>query len=331
MNYRNFGNTKLKVSEIGFGTWGIGGPAMAGDIPLGWGDVNDETSVKALRKADELGINFYDTADFYGLGHSEELLGQVFGNREDIVIASKVGHRLDSNSKIYMDYSGEHIINACEESLKRLQRNTIDFYQLHTAKVPDFSNGESIEALEKLKDQGKIRYWGVSLNTYKPGPEANFLFENNLGHGLQVVLNIINQKGLDIIRRAGEQGLGIIARMPLQFGLLTGKFDRESTFDKDDHRHFRLTPEILESSLNALKEVWPLTEKYGVTKTELSLSFILSFDAVSTVIPGIKTPEQAEKNTQGIVELEEEDRDFITSLYETKFRPVLEKMRENDL
>lgn len=331
MNYRTFGNTKLEVSEIGFGTWGIGGPAMAGDIPLGWGDVNDDISIKALRKADELGINFYDTADFYGLGHSEELLGKIFGNREDIVIASKVGHRLDSNNSIYTDYSGEHIINACECSLKRLQRDTIDFYQLHTSKIPDFSNGESIKALEKLKEQGKIRYWGVSLNTYKPEPEANFLFDSNLGDGLQVVLNIINQKSLDIINRAGEQGLGIIARMPLQFGLLTGKFDEDSTFDKDDHRHFRLTPEILESSLNALKEVWPLTEKYNVTKTELSLSFILSFDAVSTVIPGIKTPEQAEKNTRGIIELEEQDREYITSLYEQKFSSVLEKMRQNDL
>lgn len=331
MNYRTFGNTDLEVSEVGFGTWGIGGPAMAGNIPLGWGNVDDETSIKALHKADELGINFYDTADFYGLGHSEKLLGEVFGNRDDIIIASKVGHRLDANDNIYMDYSGEHIINACEGSLKRLQRDVIDFYQLHTAKVSDLTNGECVEAMQKLKRQGKIRYWGVSLNTYKPEPEAEFLFENNLGDGLQVVLNIINQKSLDIINRAGEQGLGIIARMPLQFGLLTGKFDRTATFDKDDHRHFRLPPEILDASLDALEKVWYLTEKYGTSKTSLSLSFILSFEAVSTVIPGIKTPEQAEKNTQNIVRLKDEDRDLITSLYEPEFRPVLEMMKENDL
>ncbi|CAN5475153.1 aldo/keto reductase [soil metagenome] len=331
MNYRKFGNTKLEVSEIGFGTWGIGGPSMVGDIPIGWGEVNDETSIKALKTAYGLGVNFYDTADFYGLGHSEELLGITFGNEKDIIIASKVGHRVDENQSIYTDYTKNYILKACEDSLRRLQRETIDFYQLHTAKKSDLEKGECIEALEFLKEQGKIRYWGVSLNTYKPEPEAVYLLNNNLSDGVQLVLNIMNQKSLEICEKAKKSGLGVIARMPLQFGLLTGKFDKNTRFDKKDHRHFRLTPEVLEYSIDALEKVWLLTEKYGVSKTELSLSFLLSFDAVSTVIPGIKTPEQAKENTQGIVKLEKNDLDYLLSLYDKKFKIILERMEQQKI
>ncbi|MEK6478220.1 aldo/keto reductase [Catalinimonas sp. 4WD22] len=329
MEYRAFGNTDLKVSEVGFGAWGIGGPAMAGDIPIGWGDVQDETSIKALQKAFELGMNFYDTADFYGLGHSEELIGNVFGNRQDIIVASKVGHRLANDQSIFVDYSKQYILKACEDSLRRLKRDTIDYYQLHTAKKADLEKGECVEALEQLKQEGKIRYWGLSLNTYAPEPEAEYMFKNQIGSGFQLVFNIINQQALGVFERAKEQGMGIIVRMPLQFGLLTGKFSKGTRFETNDHRHFRLTPEILATSLDALEEVWPLCEKYGISKTELSMSFILSFEEVSTVIPGIKTPEQAEKNTQGIVKLSAEDRKFISSLFESRFKKVLQQMQQH--
>lgn len=329
MEYRTFGNTDLKVSEVGFGAWGIGGPAMAGDIPIGWGDVQDETSVKALQKAFELGINFYDTADFYGLGHSEELIGNVFGNRQDIIVASKVGHRLANDQSIFVDYSKQYILKACEDSLRRLKRDTIDYYQLHSAKKADLEQGECLQALEQLKQEGKIRYWGLSLNTYAPEPEAEYMLENQIGSGFQLVFNMINQQAVRIFEKAKQQGMGIIARMPLQFGLLTGKFSKATRFETNDHRHFRLTPEILETSLDALEEVWPLCEKYGVSKTELSMSFILSFEEVSTVIPGIKTPEQAEKNTHGIVRLSSEDRNFISSLFESKFQQVLQQMQQH--
>jgi aryl-alcohol dehydrogenase-like predicted oxidoreductase len=330
MDYRFFGNTDLNVSEVGFGTWGVGGPSMAGKMPLGWGEVDDETSIKALEKAYHLGVNFYDTADFYGLGHSEELLGKVFGDKKDIIIASKAGHRLDENDSVYVDYSKDHILKTCEESLQRLNRDTIDFYQLHTAKKSDLEKGECIEALEILKKQGKIRYWGVSLNTYDPKPEADFLLNNELGDGFQLVLNILNQRSLNILDRAHKQGMGIIARMPLQFGLLTGKFDKETQFKQNDHRQFRLPQDILASSIDALEEVWQVARKYEITKTQLSLSFILSFDAVSTVIPGIKTPEQAQKNTQGIVHLSKKDRDFIASLYTQKFKDIIHQMELNE-
>lgn len=327
MNYRKFGNTNLNVSEVGFGAWGIGGPAMAGDIPIGWGDVDDVTSKKALNRSLDLGINFYDTADFYGLGHSEELIGEVFGNNPDVIVATKVGHRLKEDGSIYVDYSKEYILKSCEESLRRLKRESIDYYQLHTAKVSDLKSSGCVEAMDQLMQEGKIRYWGISLNTFDPFPEADYMLNHGIGHGFQLVLNIINQEALSIVHNAQKAEYGIIARMPLQFGLLTGKFHKETRFPKDDHRIFRLPPDILSDSLDLLEQIWPLTQKYGISKTELSMSFILSFEGISTVIPGIKTPAQAEQNIHGIVKLSDEDRDFICYLYQPQFRDLLMRMK----
>ncbi|TNE69097.1 MAG: aldo/keto reductase, partial [Bacteroidetes bacterium] len=168
MEYRKFGNTDLTVSAVGFGAWAIGGPSMAGDIPIGWGSTDDAESLAAIRRSLDLGVNFFDTANFYGLGHSENLLGKTIGPKQDILIATKVGHRLNEKNEIFLDYSKAHILEACTESLRRLGRDHIDFYQLHTARLADLERGECVEAMELLKQQGKIRYWGLSLNTFDP-------------------------------------------------------------------------------------------------------------------------------------------------------------------
>ncbi len=328
MNKRKFGNTDLLVGEIGFGAWGIGGPAMAGPIPIGWGKVDDAASIRALEKSVDLGINFFDTADFYGFGHSEELIGKVFGNRQDVIIATKVGHRLANDGSIVLDYSKAHILKACEASLKRLQRDAIDYYQFHSAKREHLEQGECVEAMTMLQAQGKIRYWGISLNTFNPYPEAEFMMQRQLGSGFQVVLNIINQRALELIRNAHTQNYGIIARMPLQFGLLTGKFAPTTRFDKNDHRHFRLPPELLEAALRDLTAFWPLCKKYNISPTSLSLSFILSFPEVSTVIPGIKTVEQAVENTAGIVQLQHDDMNFLMQLYRDKLCMLVDLMEK---
>ncbi len=328
MEYRKFGKTDLKVSTVGFGAWGIGGPAMAGDIPIGWGTVDDRQSVKALKKALDQGINFYDTADFYGLGHSEDLIGKTFGNRTDVLIATKVGHVLDHDGKFSVDYSKDYIVKACEASLKRLKRETIDYYQLHSARIEHLQQGECIEAMEQLQKEGKIRYWGLSLNTFHPGPEAEFLMNRNLGNGFQIVFNIINQRGLPVIQQAHAAGYGIIARMPLQFGLLTGKFNKNTRFDKNDHRAFRLPSPLLSKSLDALEPIWEKADEMNISKTALALSYILSYNEVSTVIPGIKTPEQAKLNTTGITGLSKEDLDFIRNLYHEKFTLLMELMEK---
>jgi aryl-alcohol dehydrogenase-like predicted oxidoreductase len=327
MEYRKFGTTELSVSVIGFGAWGIGGGAMAGNIPIGWGETDDRESIRALEIAYDRGVTFYDTADFYGLGHSEELIGKTIA-RKDAVIATKVGHSLNPDGSIALNYSKKYILNACDESLKRIGRDYIDFYQLHSAKVEHLDQGECVEAMEILRDQGKIRYWGLSLNTYHPEPEAEYMITHAYGSGFQLVLNVINQRSLPIIKKAAEKGYGIIARMPLQFGLLTGKFSRASTFTENDHRSFRLPPALLDKLLSGLEQYWAHVEKSGVSKTSFSLSFCASVPGVSTVIPGIKTPEQALSNTTDIISLDDEVMASIYELGRSEFAQLLIEMEK---
>jgi aryl-alcohol dehydrogenase-like predicted oxidoreductase len=323
---RPFGKTGWRVSVIGFGAWGIGGPAVAGSTPIGWGSVDDGESSRALQRALNRGVNFIDTADVYGLGHSEELIGNTVGNRQDVIVATKVGHRLNPGGSISLDYSKDYIVTACEASLKRLRRERIDYYQLHSARVFHFEQGECFEALEHLKEQGKIERWGVSLNTFHPEPEADYLLQRSLGHGLQLVLNIINQRVVPLLQQASEGGYGIIVRMPLQFGLLTGKMTPHTVFEKNDHRSFRLTPAIMERALRHLDGVWRMAERYGVSNAALSLSFCASFPEVSTIIPGIKTTRQAEENTKDVVELSRNDRIALQELYNAELHTVVEMM-----
>ena len=312
MKYRRFGNTDLQVSEIGFGSWAIGGDAMIGDTAIGWGPADDNSSKEAIHAALDAGINFFDTADIYGLGHSETLLGEILHNK-DVIIATKVGN-VARDQKFTVDYRKDYILSACEESLKRLKRNVIDFYQLHSARVQHLESAECIEAMEQLQQQGKIRYWGISLNTFTPEPEATYFMKSNLGNGFQLALNVINQRALTLIKEAYGKGYGIIARMPLQFGLLTGKFSEETTFDTTDHRRNRLTKEVIGKSLNALQPIWTLCDKYKITKTQLALSYILSHPEVSTIIPGIRTKEHVALNTEGLIHLDQEDMSYIESL-----------------
>ena len=326
MKQRRFGNTELWVSEVGFGSWAIGGSAKIGATPIGWGNVNDRVSVEALKTAVERGINFFDTADFYGLGHSEELIGNVFGNSDRIIVASKVGHYIKDNKAVEPNYSQNYILSACERSLTRLKRESIDYYQLHAPKVSHLAQGECVEAMKLLKAQGKIRYWGVSLNTFNPLPEAEFMFKHDLGFGIQIALNIINQRAIETIELASQKGYGIIARMPFQFGLLTGKFNPNTRFHPDDHRHFRLKPLILERAIQELEPVWSLSDKCNLSPTQLSLSFVLGFPGISTVIPGIKTPEQAVANTSGLVELDQDSQKLLRELYEQRFDALLKLM-----
>jgi aryl-alcohol dehydrogenase-like predicted oxidoreductase len=335
MQFRKFGNTDLVVSEIGFGAWAIGGGATIGTTAIGWGDADDNVSKKAIFKSLDSGINFFDTADIYGLGHSEELIGKIIGDKKDVIIATKVGN-VARDEKFTVDYSKEYILQACEASLRRLKRNTIDYYQLHTARLTHLQNGECIAAMQQLQHEGKIRYWGLSLNTFDPQPEADYLLENNLGNGFQLVLNLINQKALPALKKAAMKDYGIIARMPLQFGLLTGKFDLPSValvkdgkpiFLDNDHRKNRLTKEIIEATLKATEPVWLLCKKYNCTKTQLALSYILSYPEVSVIIPGIRTPEHVQLNTEGLFLLEPADRAFVENLGSSSFVSLMEMIQ----
>ncbi len=306
MQYRKFGKTDLSVSEIGFGAWAIGGGAMIGETAIGWGRADDDVSVKAIHAALDAGINFFDTADIYGLGHSEHLLGKTLGGRKDIIIATKGGN-VSRDNRFTVDYSADYLINACEQSLRRLRRNEIDYYQLHTARLTHLQTGECTDALRLLQQQGKIRYWGLSLNTFDPAPEAEYLMREKLGNGFQLVLNLLNRKALPLVKEAAAAGYGIIARMPLQFGLLTGKFDQGAEFAHNDHRKNRLTREVVAAAAEALAPVWALCEKYNCSKTQLALSYVLGCDGVSVAIPGIRTARHVTDNTSGLFRLEQTD------------------------
>ena len=327
MQYRKFGNTDLVASEIGFGAWAIGGGAMIGTTAIGWGDVDDEESKKAIHRSLDLGINFFDTADIYGLGHSEEILGSLIGHKKEVIIATKAGN-VSRNNQFTVDYSRDHILKACEASLKRLRRDVIDYYQLHSARLQHLQNGECIEAMMQLQKEGKIRYWGLSLNTFDPLPEAEYMLQNNMGSGFQLVLNLLNQKALPVLKAAGEKGYGIIVRMALQFGLLTGKFDKQVSFAPNDHRKNRLTPEVISFANKALQPVWDLCQKYKMNKAQLALSYVLSYPQVATIIAGIRTAVHAEANTTGLQKLEEANMKMIEQLGTTEFISVMEMIQK---
>ena len=327
MQYRKFGNTDLLVSEIGFGAWAIGGGAMIGNTAIGWGDTDDSVSIKAIHTALDAGINFFDTADIYGLGHSEELLGKAIGNKKNVIIATKVGN-VSRNDQFTVDYSKEYILKACEASLKKLRREAIDYYQLHSARMQQLLEGECIAAMQQLEQQGKIKYWGISLNTFDPLPEADFFIQNKIGNGFQLVLNLLNQKTLPLLKSSAENGYGIIVRMALQFGLLTGKFDNGMNFSANDHRKNRLTKDVIDASNNALNPVWALCKKYNCSKTQLALSYILSYPEVSTIIAGIRTAEQVQLNTTGLFQLDSNDRLMIEKLGASDFVQVMDLIQK---
>jgi aryl-alcohol dehydrogenase-like predicted oxidoreductase len=328
MQYVRFGSTDLEVSRIGFGAWAIGGEAEVGGIPIGWGTADDAVSVKALYKALDSGITFYDTADFYGLGHSEELIGKTFGNRSEVVVATKVGQRQGEGNTIQIDYSPEYVRKACELSLRRLRRESIDFYQLHVAKVPHLQSGELEGLLKDLQKEGKIRWYGISLVTFMPQPEAEFCLENRFGHGFQVVYNIFNQLITPYLAPMKEGNYGVIARMPLQFGLLTGKFDVNTTFPSGDHRSFRLTKAVLQEAAKLLQPLQKMAQDYGMNLAQLAFSFILSHPAISTVIPGIRTPEQAVRNAEIPPAISPADREWLVQFWQEDCRNLFAAMKQ---
>lgn len=327
MQYRKFGNTELLVSETGFGAWAIGGGAMVGQTAIGWGDVDDRESVKAIHAAMDAGVNFFDTADIYGLGHSEEILGKTLAGNKEAIIATKGGN-VARDGVFTTDYSAAWLISACENSLRRLKRDAIDYYQLHTVRMDSLEKGECLEAMRVLQQQGKIRYWGISLNTFDPLPEAEWLIAQKLGNGFQLVLNMINQRALPLLEQASSAGYGLIARMPLQFGLLTGKFDQQAEFADNDHRKKRMKREVIEKANAALAPVWSLCEKYNCSKTDLAMRYIHSYPAISVVIPGIRTVEQARLNTKASFMLEASDRLLIEEIYKEKTSAVMDLIQQ---
>jgi len=281
------------VSEVGFGAWAIGGPAKLGQNTIGWGPVHDSTSLRALQACFDNGINFIDTADVYGWGHSEELIGQAFkGKRDRVIIATKVGNRLDKYGNWIKDFSPQWVTQAVEASLRRLQADYIDVYQLHSPDV-DFKYSDAVfEVFEELQQSGKIRFYGVSIGPVAHGLEISRL---NKGSLFQVVYNLLRRElEADLFRVAQEKNIGIIARVPLASGFLTGKFRKGHRFHPEDHRSKRSGEEI-DRTIEKVESLRFL-ENDDRTLSQAALQFCLSHPAVSVCIPGAKTPEQVRMN-----------------------------------
>jgi aryl-alcohol dehydrogenase-like predicted oxidoreductase len=295
MQYRDLGKTGIRVSTIGFGAWAIGGASEASGTPLGWGRTSDDESLAAIRRARDLGVNFFDTSDSYGFGRSESLLGIVLSrHRRDIVIATKVGVARSSSGELRKDFSRQHILHAVDGSLKRLRTDYIDLYQLHNPTMEDLRHEGIQETMDRLQELGKIRYWGVSIFNPDEGIE---IINRNWGYTLQVLYNILNQSpASELFPLAKERGYGIIARVPLASGLLTGKYRQDSVFRSDDIRQNFLTPKRLEEASARVDEVRSILGGAERSMAEAALRFVLANDAVSTTIPGAKSVRQVESN-----------------------------------
>jgi aryl-alcohol dehydrogenase-like predicted oxidoreductase len=300
MNYRRLGSTDLKLSELSFGTWAIGGA---------WGKTSDREALEGLNKAIECGVNFFDTADVYGEGRSEELLAKATkGKKHDIYIASKFCRAGDIDDPL--TYSEPSVRNYLEKSLKRLNRECIDLYQIHCPPIKILREGNVFNVLDKLQKEGKIRYYGVSVETVE---EGLLCLEQPNVRALQVIFNIFRQKpAVNLFPKAIDKGVGILARVPLASGLLTGKFSEGHRFSEDDHRQFNKDGDQFnvgetfagipfDKGVKLSEELaWIAQERESMATA--ALKWILEHHAVSTVIPGFKTAEQVEKNLKAVHE-----------------------------
>lgn len=292
MKYRTLGSTNISISEIGFGTWGIGG--IHGGAKA-YGATSDEDSKLALNKALEVGINFFDTSDLYGFGHAESLLGEVFSRkRSDVVIATKGGFLSFEGAQ---DFSSKHLSSALDQSLKRLRTNFVDLYQLHSPSFENMSD-EVFETLHRFKSEGKVRSIGVSVRSPEEGVKFLERFEFD---AMQVNFNFVDQRALDIglIDKCNQSKVGIIIRTPLAFGFLTGKYSDTEKFPDGDHRNKWSVKQRALWSESADLFSKSIEKKTGQTPAQIALRFCLSFEGVTSTIPGMILPEHVLENAKG--------------------------------
>jgi aryl-alcohol dehydrogenase-like predicted oxidoreductase len=294
MNYRLLGKTGLSVSEIGYGAWGIG-KSM-------WIGASDEESMRALHRAIDLGVNFIDTALGYGEGHSERLVGRLIKERsETIYVATKIppkNHRWPAPAGVPAAeaFPAAHVIACTEASLSHLGVETIDVQQFHVWSDEWVGQGDWLEAIQKLKDQGQIRFFGVSINDHQP-QNAIRLIETGAVDTVQVIYNIFDQSPEDELLPACERHrIGVIVRVALDEGALTGKITPETTFEEGDfrNRYFRG-----DRKRQVYERVQSIASDLGISLeqvAEVALRYVLSHPAVSTVIPGMRSVRNVERN-----------------------------------
>ncbi|MFC1974940.1 aldo/keto reductase [Chloroflexota bacterium] len=323
MQYRNFGKTGWKVSEISFGAWAIGSA---------WGHVSEEDALAALHAAIDNGVNFIDTADVYGDGRSERLIAQVLKERsEPLHVVTKAGRRLDPH--VAEGYNRENLTAFIERSLKNLAVEALDLVQLHCPPTPVYYTPEVFGILDDLVQAGKIKYYGVSVEKVEEAIKAT---EYPNVQSVQIIFNMFRQRPAELFfDLAKQRQVGILARVPLASGLLTGKMTRQSTFADDDHRKFNRYGQAFDvgetfsgvdydTGLDAVEELRALLPE-GATMAQFALRWILMFDAVSCAIPGAKNIEQATANAQAtaLPPLSDEVMAKIKAIYDDKIRPLV--------
>ena len=296
MNYRPLGRTGWKVSEISFGAWAIGGA---------WGSVSDDDSLAALNRAIDSGVNFIDTADVYGDGRSERLIAKLKKSRkEEIVVATKAGRRLPKQT--VEGYNQHNLTLWLNDSLKNLSTDCLDLVQLHCPPTELYDQAEIFGMLDDFVKAGKIRFYGVSVEKVE---EALKAVEFPNVQTVQIIFNCFRQKPAEVfLPTAKQKNVGVLARVPLASGLLTGKLRADSQFAKDDHRNFNRHGEAFdvgetfsgvdyETGLKGVEQIRALLPP-GVSMSQFALRWILMFDAVTCAIPGAKNPAQAEQNVK---------------------------------
>jgi aryl-alcohol dehydrogenase-like predicted oxidoreductase len=297
MHLRQFAKTGRRVSEVGIGTWQLGGTE--------WGDVRDDEALETLRAAAEAGVTFLDTADIYGMGRSESLVGRFLEERSDrdrFFVATKLGRHPDPGWPD--NFRRDVVFRHTEASLERLGVEAIDLTQTHCIPPDIMRRGEVFDSLAELKRQGKIKAFGASVESID---EALMCLEHDGVESLQIIFNVFRQKPIDVLfDTARARGVALIVRLPLASGLLAGKFRADSTFPENDHRNFNRDGQQFNVGetfaglpfekgvvlADALKPHVP----EGATMAQFALRWCLDFDAVTTVIPGAKRPQQARDN-----------------------------------
>jgi aryl-alcohol dehydrogenase-like predicted oxidoreductase len=321
MKYRNLAGTDIEVSEVGFGVW---------TVSTGWwGEVNDERSVRLLRRAFEKGINYFDTADTYGSGLGETLLADAFGGiREEVVISTKIGYDFYNHTQRRgqqerpQDWSENFIRFALEQSLKRLGTDYIDFLQLHNTKMDAIENEALFELMEEFKEKGKIRSYGVAL-----GPKIGWLEEGVKAMrerdlaGVQMIYNLLEQDpGRALIEAARETDTSLIVRVPHSSGMLEGKYTEETTFAKNDHRRHR-PKEWLLGGLKKVEQLGFLTTSGERTLSQAALKFVLATPEIISTLPNIYDDEQLDEFAAApdTPDLTDDELARVAELYEDNF------------
>lgn len=324
MRSRPFGRSGRSVSEVGFGAWAIGDA---------WGQVDDDQAIAALHAALDAGVDFIDTADVYGDGHSERLIARVLKERGSVrpFVATKLGRRLPQQT--VAGYSEENLSAFVDRSLRNLATDSLDLVQLHCPPTDLYYHPEAFERMERLVEQGKIRQYGVSVERVE---EALKAIEYPGVVSVQIIFNLFRLRPAELFfRQAQQRNVAIIARVPLASGLLTGKFTRDSRFENSDHRHFNRNGEAFdvgetfsgvpyEVGLAAVERVRPLVSN-DATLAQMALRWILMFDAVTVVIPGARNPQQALANIAAadMPPLSGNIMDAIAQIYEEDIKPYV--------